>query len=316
MIQLILYLLIGILVGIFNGLNGLVKWLAKGAGNSNLYLRNGLRTIMILTILFGIFYTLHFYQNRDIIFFDKLMKKPTIEDCQKFINDYPNSKKISEAESWIDKQYKHELQCANDSLSLSLFIGKYSNDSRFKEEYKRPYLYEAIRLLNCEKMRLENERNERIRSEQIAWNTEERAWQTVSEKGTLAMFRQYLKLYPNGVHKSQAHKKIIDLEVADVFRDGKYGKLPSMDKTVKKKGLYTAIVVTNDTQYALTLLYSGVESLRVVINPHGTRNIKLKSGSYRIVASVDANGVRNFAGSEDLTGGSYSVSYYISTSRY
>lgn len=44
--------------------------------------------------------------------------------------------------------------------------------------------------------------------------------------------------------------------------------------------------------------------------------MRLKSGSYRIVASVDASRVRNFAGKEDLTGGSYSVSYYISTSRY
>lgn len=314
-----LCLLIGVfclLIGAFRGLNALAKWLAKGAENSNLYLRNGVRVIMMLTILFSIFYALHFYKNRDVIFFDKLMKKPTIEDCQEYIDNYPNSKKTSEVRNWIDKQYEHELQCANDSLSLSLFIGKYSNDSRYRKKYKRPYLYEAIRLLNCEKMRLENERNERTRSEQIAWNTEERAWKTASEEGTLAMLQQYLKLYPNGAHKSQANKKIIDLEVADVFQGGEYGELPSMNKTRKGKGSYTTVTVTNDTQYALTLLYSGVESLRVVINSRGTRNIKLQSGSYRIVASVDAGGVQNFAGTEDLTGGSYSVKYYVSTSRY
>lgn len=57
-----------LLIGAFRGLNALAKWLAKGAENSNLYLRNGVRVIMMLTILFSIFYALHFYKNRDVIF--------------------------------------------------------------------------------------------------------------------------------------------------------------------------------------------------------------------------------------------------------
>ena len=72
----------------------------------------------------------------------------------------------------------------------------------------------------------------------------------------------------------------------------------------------------NDTQYTLTLLYSGTESKRIVISSYDSQGVQLKSGSYRIVASVDARRVRNFAGKEDLTGGIYSVNYYISTSRY
>ena len=125
--QIILCLLIGgfcLLIGAFRGLNAL----AKGTENSNLYLRNGVRVIMLLTILFSIFYSLHFYKNRDVIFFDKLMKKLLLKIVKDIIDNYPNSKKTSEVRNWIDKQYEHELQCANDSLSLSLFIGKYSND--------------------------------------------------------------------------------------------------------------------------------------------------------------------------------------------
>jgi len=112
-------------------------------------------------------------------------------------------------------------------------------------------------------------------------------------------------------------KKIIDLEVADVFRSGNYGQLPSMDKTRYGKSTYTTVAIKNDTQYTLTVLYSGMESKRIVISSYDSQNVQLKSGSYRIVASVDdASKVLNSAGKQDLTGGIYSVNYYISTSRY
>lgn len=144
---------------------------------------------------------------------------------------------------WINKQYENELRAANDSLSLSLFIDKYSSNYRFKEEYKHPYLNKAIKQLDEEKKRLEYERNEQIRREQVVWNSEDRAWQTASERGMLVMFQRYLNLYPNGVHRSEAMKKIIDLEVADVFRSGNYGQLPSMDKIGYGKSAYTTVTV-------------------------------------------------------------------------
>lgn len=293
------------------------KFLAKGVCSSNPYLRNGLRTVMLLTILFGIFYALYMHRNRDIIAFDELIAELTIEKCQRFVDTYPNSKKTAEVITLIKKIYEAELYATKDSLGLSNYIAKYSNNNLYKEIYKRPYIERAIAGLNLEKQRLAYLRNEKIKKEQgEKWGSDVIAWQTASGNGTLKQYRQYLKLYPNGKYKSQAMKKIIDLEVAEIFKDGKYGQLPSMDRIGYEKSSYTIITVKNNTKFILTLLYSGVESLRVIINPYGTRNVKLKSGSYRIVASVDANGVRNFAGSEDLTGGSYSMSYYISTSRY
>lgn len=287
MSQLILY----ILLGIFFALNALAKCLAKATRSGNSYMRNGLHTLMGLVIIFSIFYAWYTYQRRDIVSFDKLKTEITIEKCQNFIDKYPHSEKISVVKSWIDKRYEDELRMANDSLSLTLFIDKYSSNYRFKEEYKHPYLNKAIKQLDEEKKRLKYERNERIRREQVAWNSEDRAWQTASERGTLAMFQRYLNLYPNGVHKSEAMKKIIDLEVANVFRNGNYGQLPIMDKTGYGKSAYTTVTVKNDTQYSLTLLYSGTESKRIVINSHGSQNVQLKSGSYRIVASVNASRV-------------------------
>lgn len=309
--QLILYLLLGI----FLVLNALAKCLSKSSQCSNLYLRNGVRTIMVLTIIFSIFYALYSYNERDKISFDKLMSKPSIEKCQNFIDKYPNSEKVSNVKSWINNRYEQELHAATDSLSLSLFINKYSNNYSFKEDYKKPFLDKAIKLLDKEKKRLEYERYERMKREQVEWNSEVRAWQTASEKGSLEMYQRYLKLYPNGEHVPQATKMIIDLEVADVFKNGNYGQLPSMDKIGYGKGAYSTVTIVNNTEYYLTLLYSGVESKRVIINSYGTQDVQLKSDFYRIVASVNARGVRSFAGTEDLTGGNYCVSYYISTSK-
>ena len=125
----------------------------------------------------------------------------------------------------------------------------------------------------------------------------------------------YKNLYPKGAHIAQAEKKLIDLEVANVFA-GSHGSLPSMDKTSWGNGPTAYISVTNRTSYTLTLRYSGPDSKKLVISPGGTSSVTLKNGRYRVAASVNASNVSNYAGVEDLSGGSYSVEYYISTHRF
>lgn len=305
--QLFFYLFLGI----FFLLKYIVKGIAKGAQCSNFYLRNGLRIVMMLTILFSIFYALYVYQKRDIMAFEELMVNVTIENCQNFAEKYPDSKKKAEVEKMINNLYKYELYAIKDSLGFSEFISKYSNNYRYKKVYKQPYIEAAIAGLNLEKQKLAYRRNERMKKAQKDWSSEPNAWEATTKNGTLAMYRQYLKLYPDGAHESQAKKKIIDLEVADVFSSGNYGKLPPMDTKNSRKSASVMVTISNDTQYTLTLLYSGIESKRIVINSRGIQNVRLKSGSYHIVASVTASGIRNFAGTEDLSGGNYSVSYYI-----
>ena len=89
-----------------------------------------------------------------------------------------------------------------------------------------------------------------------------------------------------------------------------------MDKTSYGSGPTSYISVTNSTSYTLTLLYSGPDSKRLVISPRASASVTLKNGHYRVAASVSASNVRNYAGSENLSGGSYSVDYYISQSRF
>ena len=151
--------------------------------------------------------------------------------------------------------------------------------------------------------------------ENLAWNTEPKAWKQATSENSLSAYKKYKSLYPNGAHIGTCEKRIIDMEVAIIYA-GDHGTLPEMDRTGYGGGSTSSITVTNSTSYVLTLLYSGVDSKRLVLSPGKTSTIRLKNGSYRVAASVSASNVRNYAGSEQLQGGNYSVDYYISTSRF
>ncbi len=148
------------------------------------------------------------------------------------------------------------------------------------------------------------------------WGTEERAWETASKNDTYEYYLMYIRSYPDGTHKSTANKKIIDFEVARDF-NGEHGTMSSMDQTGHSGGQNSKVTITNQTSYEMTLLYSGdVASERMVISAHGTKSLRLPNGRYRISARVNASSVVPYVGTETLTGGNYSASYYISTTQY
>ena len=147
------------------------------------------------------------------------------------------------------------------------------------------------------------------------WGTESMAWRTAQRVNTLTAYSRYLELYPKGAHAKAADKKVIDLSVSNIFA-GDHGTLPGMDKTSYSSSGRNTISVSNDTQYTLTLLYSGPDSKRLVLYPRSSGTVSLPNGTYRVAASDAASNVRSYAGTETLTGGSYDVSYYISTSRF
>ena len=144
------------------------------------------------------------------------------------------------------------------------------------------------------------------------WNNESNAWTTAQSLNNIAGYERYLSLFPNGMHRSAADKKVIDMTVASTFA-GEHGSLPEMDQVNYGGGSTSYVSVTNSTSYTLTLMYSGNESKRLVLTPNSTGSIRLKNGSYRIAASVSASNVSKYAGTESLNGGSYEVEYYIST---
>lgn len=148
-----------------------------------------------------------------------------------------------------------------------------------------------------------------------AWNTEPKAWRIAQSENSISAYSKYKSLYPNGSHIDICEKNLIDLEVSRVYA-GDHGTLPEMDRIAYGAGPTSYITVTNSTSYTLTLLYSGPDSKRMVISARETSSIRLKNGNYRVVASVSAANISNYAGNENLQGGEYSVKYYISTYRY
>lgn len=157
--------------------------------------------------------------------------------------------------------------------------------------------------------------NEKIKEiENEAWNTEAKAWRQASNENTLAAYRKYLSMYPNGSHKNAADKKVIDLEVQAVASSGDYGYLPPSQKLSYGTSRTSNVFIKNSSSSTITILYSGANSRRIILSPHQSQTVSLPSGSYRVVAT--APGVRSFYGTENLTGGDYSSEYYITTTRY
>jgi hypothetical protein len=165
--------------------------------------------------------------------------------------------------------------------------------------------------LEAKKLVLEEEK----RKEEELWNTDSKAWNEATSRNISTSYKKYLELYPYGANAQNAQKMVIDKEVDEIFGSN-HGTLPSMDKTSYASGTHSTISVYNNTSYTLTLRYSGNDSKIINISSHSRQSITLPNGNYRIAASVSAASVRNFAGQENLTGGSYDVTYYISTSRY
>lgn len=140
------------------------------------------------------------------------------------------------------------------------------------------------------------------------------AYANAVESENSKTWKQFLEDYPNHPNKDDIEKTIIMLEVSEIF-NGEYGEIPASLLLGDRNNSQSEIDIKNNTKYTLTLRYSGKEVKKVSIAPFSNMSIKLKSGIYRVAASVNASNVRNFAGQESLFG-EYSSSYYISTTTY
>lgn len=151
------------------------------------------------------------------------------------------------------------------------------------------------------------------RQEDALWETEPLAWETADGRNTLEAYGKYLGLYPKGKHAKQAEKRYVDLDVAAVFA-GEHGTLPQMDKGYSTGTSYSVIEIENQTQYELTVSYSGPDTKRIVLQPNSTKTVRINNGHYMVAAKC-GHGVIPYAGRETLDGSYFSSSFYISTSR-
>ncbi|SFN61388.1 hypothetical protein SAMN04487989_10226 [Bizionia echini] len=140
------------------------------------------------------------------------------------------------------------------------------------------------------------------------------AYASAIESESSNQWKKFLEDYPDHPKKNDIEKIIIALEVTEIF-DGEYGEIPASELLGSRNNSQSVMDIKNDTKYTLTLRYSGPDIKKISIPPNQTKTIHLKSGVYKVAASVSASNVRNFAGTESLYG-EYSSSYYISTLTY
>lgn len=279
--------------------------------------------------------------------YEQIINNPSEETCKDYIQRFSNTDAANNVRSiWLSllldysRDFDYDsFEGASNSASLSSdtpikklqeFISKnegtvYSNKAQSVMESICDSLYRVAdnkstesawiqyqKLVPTDYFKDSEEKIENITNEN--WDTESKAWQMALSENTIFAYKKYQSLYPDGAHIDLCEKKLIDLEVSRVYA-GEHGALPQMDRTGYGGGSTSYITVTNNTSYTLTLLYSGPDSKRVVIFSGGTSSVILKNGDYRVAASVSASNVRNYAGNENLQGGNYTVSYYISPYR-
>lgn len=282
---------------------------------------------IIIAVVGGIYW----YTQADDRAYERVQGLRSENACLNFINEYSDSEYMSEvleiykgilAEKSLDalnafaEDYSYTEQGASAKTLLEqkvqeLYRTTESADNisgwtHYLDTVPEAYRYDAQERLSALHRREEQQR----------WGSEPRAWGTATSLHTAEAYERYLTLYPRGGHRAQAEARLVDLAV-DKIVSGEHGSLPAMEQTRRSVGSRMAqISVRNSTAYSLTVMYSGPTSKRLVLSPHSSGSLSLVRGNYRIAASVDAAGVRPFAGNEQVEGGSYEVEYYIQTYQY
>jgi hypothetical protein len=140
-------------------------------------------------------------------------------------------------------------------------------------------------------------------------------WEKAKRANTISAYKNILVKYPEGKYAEMAEKIIIDKEV-DAIMGKSYNKLPSAIGIRSEDVVSPEVQIKNKTSYTLTVRYSGqTMSKKIVLKPGESNTVTLKSGDYRVAASVNASHVRNYAGNEFLRdGNTYLSDYVIETS--
>ena len=154
------------------------------------------------------------------------------------------------------------------------------------------------------------------RNDSINFLTDSSGWRYALKIDSSRVYQKYIDLFPQGKNIQEANQLVVDKKIDEIFKNKYgYGALPSMEKTSGGSGTNARIGIYNNTPHTLTLCYSGPTKKIVYIESQKTTDVILTNGEYKIGASVDKYGVRNFAGSESINGGNYEVQYYIVTTR-
>ena len=71
------------------------------------------------------------------------------------------------------------------------------------------------------------------------------------------------------------------------------------------------IVIDNNTDYALTVYYSGTSFKSILIPIGGKATFTVENGDYKIAASVPPAYIRPYAGKTEFVGGRYEIGFWV-----
>ena len=107
----------------------------------------------------------------------------------------------------------------------------------------------------------------------------------------------------------------IDARVNSILA-GRYSPLPPAQRVQSNPTARFADVETrNNTNYTLTILYSGPSSQQMVLPGNSSKSVRLVPGKYRVAATANLPTVTPFAGEDEMVGGAYSSVFYIKSRR-
>eukprot|EP01093_Parvamoeba_rugata_P008976 TRINITY_DN2516_c0_g1_i6.p2 TRINITY_DN2516_c0_g1~~TRINITY_DN2516_c0_g1_i6.p2 ORF type:complete len:311 (+),score=66.71 TRINITY_DN2516_c0_g1_i6:706-1638(+) len=210
----------------------------------------------------------------------RILTMKNIDSLLSFVSDYDNQKITEHAKSRIEKV----LTTTADPNILQNYLDS-NRLPQFRSEAKQ-------------------------RQNEILKQQEDELYANAMQKNSAKAWKDFLSIYPDHLKKNQIEDKIIGLEVDEIFK-GNYGEIPTSSQIGATNYVSSDLEITNNTSYTLTIRYSGPENHRLIISPGASQKVDLKSGNYRVTASVNSSRVNNYAGRESLNG-TYSSSYYIS----
>lgn len=227
------------------------------------------------------------------LLWDRIEKSDNLNLVEEYRDNYPKgkySKKVySKKKEIITKIDRSAYDIAKSQNTISAFKS-YLND--FPKGKHRSKVREKIRVI-----KKANQKN---------------SYEIAKRKNSSYAWERFLKDYPNHWDKTNIKSKIISLKVDEIMGDRNTGQLPSFSQTNYGYSSTSSVTIENDTGHELTVRYSGPSVKMIVIPRGGTKTTSLSSGSYKIAASA---GGLHYGGRESLSG-SYSSTYYISTTRY
>jgi len=210
----------------------------------------------------------------------------TISAIEQFLEGYPKTSYAPQAKvildslklekAWIETQEQNKLQAFLDF------------EAKYPESKYQPQVEKKVHKLRIKK-----------------------AWEEAAARNSIQALKNFRTEYPNSPYDNKAAAKIIDLEVSRIFAN-RHGELPPAQRISSsgRSGTNT-INIENGTSYTLTVRYSGLQSKKIVLKPKAEGSLTLRSGQYRIAASVSAANVLPFAGEQDFEGGTYMYYFYI-----